>query len=360
MKHKYSDFRQIARQLISYFKTQEEPASISERDDLWQRIEENMQPKGLAFLNRNSIFRIFISISVAAAFVGLVWLSSQKLFTDEIDISTVAQEMLQTTTNNSNQISLLVSGREVIAVKKGSTISYSSNGTVRVNNQKIADVNKEEQAQYNQIIVPKGKFTRLILSDGSNMYINAGTRVVYPRCFQKNKREIFVDGEIYIDVKRNEHCPFFVKTANFDVEVLGTAFNINAYSDEQLSEVALVRGLIKVTNKLNKETQLLPNQLVSLSRGEMKKRAVVASEYALWTQGLLSCENESLGFLFRKLERYYGINIQYESSVEPLLMNGNLDLNCSLEEVLRRISITAPITYYKSEAGYIIRKFKDK
>ncbi len=119
-------------------------------------------------------------------------------------------------------IRLIVSEKEVHHVKKGATVAYSQEGIVSVDEEKVSKNTTKDL--YDQIIVPKGKYTRLILADGSSLHINAGTKVIYPKRFEKNRREIFVDGEIFIDVKRDESAPFIVKTAQFDVQVLGTAF----------------------------------------------------------------------------------------------------------------------------------------
>ena len=94
---------------------------------------------------------------------------------------------------------------------KGARISYSQEGEASVNEQQVES--KPQKTEYNQLIVPKGKTSRLVLADGTSLYVNAGTKVVYPSVFEGKSREIYVDGEIFIDVKKDTEKPFIVKTS---------------------------------------------------------------------------------------------------------------------------------------------------
>lgn len=357
MIQKQHRYRQTIRHLIDYFKRQEEKTSVQEMDMLWQKINIDIQSQS-RLSKTYRLRRMITSVSVAAVLLGIVCIGIYfVLYSRPADLSVIAAQMIKTATNDSTEISLMISADKVITVKKGATVAYSSDGEITIDGEKIIGTHQDETNTYNQLIVPKGKTSRLVLADGSSMHINAGTKVVFPRHFKEDQREIFVDGEIYIDVKHNAAVPFFVKTANFEVEVLGTVFDVNAYSEETLSEVVLVRGLVKIKDHSNKEMHLLPNQLAPIREGKLVgKQNVDTSTYILWTQGLLSCENEPLGRLFRKLHQYYGVPILYDSSVESLQINGNLDLTCSLDEVLRRIALAAPISYHQSASGYIVGK----
>ena len=87
-----------------------------------------------------------------------------------------------------------------MTVDKGAIVAYNTNGVVSINEQQVdnGQVNKDKSDGYNRLIVPKGKYTRLVLSDGTQMYVNAGTKVVYPRVFSKKSREIYVEGEVFL------------------------------------------------------------------------------------------------------------------------------------------------------------------
>lgn len=351
MKYSKIEIRNTIRRLIEYFKMQEEVSSQEEMADLWSRIETGIKKKKQKRQRRYFI----ITTASAAALIGLMWLGAEQfLINNDSDISVVASKM----TNESavgEDIQLIVSQKEVIPVKKGSTVTYSQSGTVSVGEEEISHTATEDL--YDQIVVPKGKFTRLVLADGSSLHINAGTKVVYPKRFEKNRREIFVDGEIFIDVKRDESAPFFVKTARFEVEVLGTAFNVSAYKEDDYGEVVLLRGAVNLKDSKKNTLKLSPNQLASVGEGTIQgKKDVNAVDYIAWTKGLFVLNTEPLERVFLKLERYYGISINYDTEVKEMMVCGILDLNYSLEEVLSRIAITAPIKYENTANGFVITK----
>lgn len=351
MRYSKIEIRNTIRRLIEYFKMQEEVSSQEEMADLWSRIEAGIKKKKQKRQRRYFI----ITTASAAALIGLMWLGAEQfLINNDSDISVVASKM----TNESavgEDIQLIVSQKEVIPVKKGSTVTYSQSGTVSVGEEEISHTATEDL--YDQIVVPKGKFTRLVLADGSSLHINAGTKVVYPKRFEKNRREIFVDGEIFIDVKRDESAPFFVKTARFEVEVLGTAFNVSAYKEDDYGEVVLLRGAVNLKDSKKNTLKLSPNQLASVGEGTIQgKKDVNAVDYIAWTKGLFVLNTEPLERVFLKLERYYGISINYDTEVKEMMVCGILDLNYSLEEVLSRIAITAPIKYENTANGFVITK----
>ena len=119
------------------------------------------------------------------------------------------------------------------------------------------------------MIIPKGKRTRLTLADGTHLWANSGTRVVYPSHFEKNHREIYVEGEVYLDVFRNEDAPFIVRTKDFQIQVLGTSFNVSAYPSEGVSSVVLVEGSVNVKNQQKEQVKLAPGQLVDIQTGRL-------------------------------------------------------------------------------------------
>lgn len=351
MRHSKIEIRNTIRRLIEYFKMQEEVSSQEEMADLWSKIEAGIKKKKQKRQRRYFI----ITTASAAALIGLMWLGAEQfLINNDSDISVVASKMTDKSAVGED-IQLIVSQKEVIPVKKGSTVTYSQSGTVSVGEEEISHTATEDL--YDQIVVPKGKFTRLVLADGSSLHINAGTKVVYPKRFEKNRREIFVDGEIFIDVKRDESAPFFVKTARFEVEVLGTAFNVSAYKEDDYGEVVLLRGAVNLKDSKKNTLKLSPNQLASVGGGAIQgKKDVNAVDYIAWTKGLFVLNTEPLERVFLKLERYYGISINYDTEVKEMMVCGILDLNYSLEEVLSRIAITAPIKYESTANGFVITK----
>lgn len=240
MRYETSDIKRVLSRLISYFRAQEDASSQQEMDALWCRIDRSIDIR-----QRKRRIYAWSSVSVAALLAGCIWLGLGRSVEQQIDLSVVAARMMEKAVET-DEIQLIVAPEKTLRVKDGGTVTYQQDGDIHVNENIVAN-NEMSDGPYDQIIVPRGRFGRLILSDGSELYINSGTKVVYPERFEKKHREIFVDGEIYIDVRRDEEAPFVVKTARFEVEVLGTAFDVKAYSKEDsYGEVVLLRGMVNV------------------------------------------------------------------------------------------------------------------
>ncbi|WP_294629247.1 FecR family protein [uncultured Bacteroides sp.] len=357
MDNKHNIYR-IIRGLIFYFKAQEIEPSTNEIDRMWDSVSKKIEQTDKS-IRRRYLFRIAVSVSAAAVLLLVFGLAIANKYKGEKDILDMASN-LPKIENTENEIQLIMSSQKKISLQKADNVIYSSDGSILIDKKKVSDNNNDEaeqENQYNQLIVPKGKHTQLQLADGSVLHINSGSRVVYPRAFSGKRREIFVDGEIYIDVQRNESAPFIVKTTRFEVEVLGTAFNVNAYSENSVSEIALLRGAVRIKDSSRKTLLLAPDELGTVCEGAIQgKHAVVASDYIAWTRGLLVLNAEPLGTVLQKLERYFDTHISFHPSVKELPMYGNLDLNHPLAEILRRISVTAPICYKETETGFYIEK----
>ena len=139
-------------------------------------------------------------------------------------------------------IQLILSEKENLKIAgKESQLKYTKNGKFSINSNVEQKLDDGEDT-YNQLIVPAGKRSSIIFSDGTRMDVNANTRVVYPVVFSHNKREIYVEGEVYLQVSPDKSRPFIVRTDRMDVQVLGTAFDVCTNPDRTLSTVVLVHA----------------------------------------------------------------------------------------------------------------------
>lgn len=344
-----------ARRLINYFKSREIIPTKEEEDMVWNNIISQIKSPQHKQFSFNRWQTSVISLSIAAMLTGIIFLltSNRK---DESEILYAAYQSLnEKSDHSSNEILILSENKKITNVNNHTTIDYSKSAKEVTIGKKI--IEKSPETKYHQLIVPNGKRTCLILADGSTLHVNAGTRVVYPDRFKKDRREIFVDGEIYIDVVKNAKMPFVVTTTSCNIEVLGTSFNVNSYSKDTDTQIALVNGSIKLKDKQNKEIILKPNELAVLSQSNIKgKYKVNASDYAAWTDGLLKLNATPLSSVFKSLERYYGITISFSKEVGQMKMYGSLDLECPIEEVLRRIKYTAPISYINKDDKFEVTK----
>jgi hypothetical protein len=231
----------------------------------------------------------------------------------------------------SNQKTLQLTEQESDIVYDSTEIKISQKG-----------ISKKESAAYNQLIVPKGKRSKLTLADGTMMHVNSGTRVVYPIEFVGDKREIYVDGEIFINVAHNEKQPFVVKTKDVDIQVLGTSFNVMAYESDLNKQVTLVQGSVKISNK-TKEIMLKPSQMYEMDNGRESVNTVDAAQYTSWINGMYLFNSERLEVVLSRLSRYYGVDITFSKDAGVLLCSGKMDLKDDLKDILQGLAFSFPI-----------------
>jgi hypothetical protein len=251
------------------------------------------------------------------------------------------------------EIQLILSSEKTLTIDQEETeITYDTTGIQIRNSGRIMNT---ETASFNQLIVPVGKRSVLNLSDGSKICVNAGSRLVYPVTFDSEIREIYVDGEIFIDVAPEEKRPFTVRTRNMDIRVMGTQFNVTAYETDHEEKVVLVSGSVQITSKENNgKTNLLPNQMYMSENGHNHVEQVDTKNYTSWVDGCYYCENESLGSILNRLSRYYGIEITCEQAISRVIFSGKLDLKENLSDIFDGIAFTLPVTYRENDGAYII------
>jgi transmembrane sensor len=178
---------------------------------------------------------------------------------------------------------------------------------------------KDQFAPTNTLSVPYGKTFDVVLSDGTYVYLNAGSVLTYPSHFNGAlKREVFLRGEGYFKVAKNKNIPFIVKTETLDTRVYGTEFNVSAYNSDSVTEVVLVegsvgvKGVTKTPTSSNKYLVIKPSQKASKKRAlnilEIEK--VDVKPYISWKVGVLAFNNENIANIFQKLERKFNVKIK--------------------------------------------------
>lgn len=319
-----------------------------------QKIKEKEAADALLARRRKASRRMWMA-GIAAAVILLIGLSYFLVFEkDAIDEGRKMEQFLlaNATDEDVQEVTLVVSDKQKIELENNSQVEYTSTGQVHVNSDKldepIAPAKEEEVAaeeEYNQIIVPKGRRSMIVLADNSKIWINSGSKVIYPRAFGEGKRHIFVEGEVYLKVARNEKKPFVVSTSAFEVEVLGTSFNIAAYKNASEASVVLVEGAVNVKDHLERQIKMQPNERVALNEtGIAKKEEVNALDYIHWVDGVWVLDGKPLKEVLQYLTEYYGRPVHCNPDIENEPFYGKLFLNDDLDKVLESIRQTLPAT----------------
>ena len=250
----------------------------------------------------------------------------------------------------SEEIQLYVSADQVITIEeKEAHISYHAD-SVRVTGKSLAEVNTME---YSRLVVPKGKRSKLVLSDGTTLHVNSGTKVIYPNRFAGNTREIYGDGEIFLDVAHNQKQPFIVRTNEIAIRVTGTRFNVQAYEEDAEIQVVLASGAVQITpNHHSGKTDLTPSQLYDYKAGQASVKHVDVEKYISWMQGMIYVEDERLDVLMTKLSRYYGEKILFDEELGNQKCTGKVDLKDDLSEVLSGLTFSFRIKVEQENGTY--------
>lgn len=207
--------------------------------------------------------------------------------------------------SDGEMINLTTVGRDTLLTRDGVTIRLDSSRSVFYQGEAVTG----HAVDYNTIIVPRGGEYRLVLADGSVVWLNADSELKFPIAFHGDQRKVFLKGEAYFDIVKNPALPFVVDVAGMEVKVLGTRFNVNAYREDGVFQTTLVSGKVEVRNVENAErVTLLPDQQAQLKDGHLYVSAVDASACVAWINGKFYFESESLLEIAAQLERWYDVD----------------------------------------------------
>lgn len=215
-----------------------------------------------------------------------------------------------------------------------------------------------ESEEYAFIVeAPLGERSRMVLPDGTLIWLNSGSHVEYSAGFRKNNRTIRLIGEAYFEVKKNEEIPFIVQTTHCSVKVLGTKFNVSAYPDDDFTETTLIEGGVELTSDLNEPVRMTPGERIVYDHktSRMHKEYVTAENFSSWTCSRLDFEQITLKDLMKKLSRKYNVKITIASEeLAEKKFSGSLINGETLIEVLSAISLIIPIEIiYENDEVFI-------
>lgn len=219
----------------------------------------------------------------------------------------------------------------------------------------VAEVQGGQEEQYNMITVPRGGEFTLILSDGTQVWLNAETSLRYPVEFVGNERKVYLEGEAFFDVTRDKQKQFVVETEKAKVRVYGTAFNVYAYPNEDEVAATLVRGAIDLKERgSGNRIRLEPGEQGCLAGGKLAKREVDVDMYTAWITGRMVFKSICLGDMLKHLARWYDVDIVFtEERLKEVSFTGAVKKYDDFTEVLDVIESTQ-VVHFRIEDRTII------
>lgn len=219
---------------------------------------------------------------------------------------------------------------------------------------------RQIQSNFSDIVVeaPLGSKTKLTLPDGSTVWLNAGSKMVYSQGFGVSDRRLAFQGEGYFEVEKNDEMPFLVQTHDVNVTVVGTKFNFRNYPEDEEAVVELLEGKVALENQLKEEAvrYLSPNEKMVLHKatGEMDITSAKVKEVTLWTENILLFDEDLLPDIVRELERSYHVQIEIENEdLKQTRFYGQFNqLEQNIYDVLDMLSETGKLKYH--EEGKVI------
>lgn len=298
---------------------------------------------------------IFMYLSAACILLFILFYPLYKMNYYDTDKQIILAEN-EIIDDTQTEIELRLGKNEVIQVPNNTKIKIQKRGSIDLENESVQTIDNIEDAdnEENVLKVPYGRRSYITLSDSTKIWVNSGTILRFPQQFEADKREIFVEGEIFLEVKKDSKRPFYVKTSEMDIRVLGTSFCVTAYPEEDRQVVVLKEGLINVEDKEGNNQKVTPNNMLTLENKEMRVQEVNPSYYISWIDGVLIFKERDLGCILEQLSRYYRISFECSDELKSIKCSGKLVLFDEIDSVMNTLKSTLDISYTKSKDVIII------
>lgn len=248
------------------------------------------------------------------------------------------------------------SNRAILTLANGQQISLNGNQKGKLAQQGNAAITKTAEGQVvyqangenntggenlNTVTTPLGGQYHIVLADGTQAWLNAGSSITYPAVFAGNKRTVQITGEVYFEVAHNAAKPFRVKSNGQLVEVLGTHFNINSYDNEPAAKTTLLEGSVRINDK----TVLKPDEQAIVSGTGLKVIRVDTELAVAWKNNKFMFDNDSIESVMRMVERWYDVKVDYEGEIPEDKFGGSVSRFASVSKVLNILELTGKVHF---------------
>ncbi len=322
------------------------------RKELLERVKmeiaEEMEDNVKAMPKRVLLWRVAAAVLVLGGVAVWIVFSGTNVKKQTVETVVAAPDNNDVLPGKTGAILTLSDGQKILLdTVSGGTITLQGGRSVVNRDGTLTYAGKDEVAgivAYNSIVTPRGRQYKLILSDGTKVWLNAASSLYYPVHFSEGIRKVEVTGEAYFEVAaqtnaKGEKTPFTVKInresdQSAEVQVLGTHFNINAYDDEPDTKVTLLEGAVTVSTPSAAPVMIRPGQQARVNRKiEVNKEANIELTMA-WKNGNFQFKNADVSTVMRQAERWYDIRVNYPQGIPLDTLNGGISRDVKLSEFL--------------------------
>ncbi len=348
-----------AYQIVKLFDDEKMETTLARKLQLWEEAKNLYRKQSRPLTLYRQVFRYAAAAVLLLAMVSGIYYYVAAPSKKQFVVSYRQQDFSETKL-------LMDNGTRIQILSDQSRIVYGQNGRqLKIDDKLIPEDGKNgESNSMNQLVVAFGKTSKIVLSDQTEVWLNAGSRLIYPTTFEGEKRNVRLEGEAFFKVSKDKSKPFIIKTDHSDIKVLGTTFNVKAYPDEKYEETVLVEGSVRLSfgNAVSGHDVLLkPDQRVVASNVDhsFSVSNVEVGNYTSWIDGLLIFTDEPLPSVLMRISRYYNIRIKWTNEAETRKISGKLDLKDNYQRVLHALT-TISDGNYENENGIIFFKLNNK
>lgn len=246
--------------------------------------------------------------------------------------------------SNGKKIILSQAIRGKLAVQAGVTISKTADGKLvyKIGNETSAGKNSN-----NILSTARGEQYQVVLPDGSHVWLNAASSLKYPASFaDQQQRKVELTGEAYFEVAKDKAHPFIVKTAQQEVEVLGTHFNVEAYSDELAIKTTLLEGSVQVAALNGSKVKIKPGEQAYLINNGLNIREADLDAAVAWKNGEFMFNSEPLENIMNKVARWYDVKIEFKANdMKSKTFDGTISRFDNVAKVLKKLELTGHVHF---------------
>jgi len=339
--------------ISAYFESQDDelnlPVSVSQ--GIEGKIDAAEAPKPPYLIRRS----LAAAAAIAAIFIGFYFLRSKPVSYN----TQLAVKPAKIVPGGNKAVLTLDNGKSIVLddAKNGVLASQGQVKIVKASDGKVVYADQEQNSSisteltYNTISTPRGGQYQLDLPDGSKVWLNAASSLRYPVHFGNGDRKVELTGEAYFEVAKDKAHPFKVNTGNTEIKVLGTHFNVMAYTDEPASKTTLLEGSVQVSQGASQRT-IIPGEQAIVG-GKIAVAKVNTSESIEWKNGNFNFSHEKLPAIMRKIARWYDVDLSYEGKITDLNFIGTIPRSTNIPEVLKYLELTG-LVHFKIEERRVI------
>jgi ferric-dicitrate binding protein FerR (iron transport regulator) len=311
-----------------------------------EKLDRLIETGGEPIERNGNVRRIWPRLAVAAAILCLLAVSAvytlRKSKGSDTDVAKTTNTATDIAPGAFKATLKLADGRSIV-LDKSTMGQLAEQGSTQVLNKDgqlvYAPAAGAAQAKdlWNTLSTAKGQTYSLLLSDGSRITLNSESSIQFPVSFAGELREVKVTGEAYFQVAHDASRPFEVKARDMELRVLGTTFNVNAYSDEDAVKATLVEGSIQIRKGVQKKI-IKPGQQAQVLPDDIKVTDVDVDRITAWKQGYFRFKEDKLSEAMRNVARWYDVEVVYEGNAAGVEVTGSIPRTANLSELIKMLA----------------------